>query len=89
MAKGKVGIGKGCLYAFLALIVIAFAIAAIAFVACIAAGVGLWFLIRYGWRKLVASSPDSKLVKAGMSMPPLARKIAAGVLCAFVSLCLI
>ena len=89
MAKGKVGIGKGCLYAFLALIVIAFAIAAIAFVACIAAGVGLWFLMRYGWRKLVASSPDSKLVKAGMSMPPLARKIAAGVLCAFVSLCLI
>ena len=89
MAKGKVGIGKGCLYAFLALIVIAFAIAAIAFVACIAAGVGLWFLIRYGWRKLVASSPDSKLVKAGMSMPPLARKIAAAVLCAFVSLCLI
>lgn len=89
MAKGKVGIGKGCLYAFLALIVISFAIASLAFVACIAAGVGLWFLIRYGWRKLVASSPDSKLVKAGMSMPPLARKIAAGVLCAFVSLCLI
>ena len=89
MAKGKVGIGKGCLYAFLALIVISFAIAALAFVACVAAGVGLWFLIRYGWRKLVASSPDSKLVKAGMSMPPLARKIAAGVLCAFVSLCLI
>lgn len=89
MAKGKVGIGKGCLYAFLALIVISFAIAALAFVACIAAGVGLWFLMRYGWRKLVASSPDSKLVKAGMSMPPLARKIAAGVLCAFVSLCLI
>lgn len=89
MAKGKVGIGKGCLYAFLALIVISFAIAALAFVACVAAGVGLWFLIRYGWRKLVASSPDSKLVKAGMSMPPLARKIAAGVLCALVSLCLI
>ena len=60
MAKGKVGIGKGCLYAFLALIVISFAIAALAFVACVAAGVGLWFLIRYGWRKLVASSPDSR-----------------------------
>ena len=89
MAKGSAGVGKSCLYALLALFVLAAAIASIVLVACIAVGVGLWFLIRYGWRKLAASSPNSKLVKAGMSVPSLARKIAAGVLCAFVSLCLI
>ena len=56
MAKSSSG-GSGCLAVMCALILIALAIYAIAFAACVAVGVGLWFLIRYTWRAFPPRTP--------------------------------
>lgn len=80
---------RGCLWLCGVLVLVSLAIYALAFALCIAAGVALWFGIRYVWRRLVAESPDSGIVRAGMKLPPIGRKVAAGVVCAFVSLALI
>ena len=92
MSKKIVHVEKkrgGCLRIFLGFIVVCVAIYAIAMAACIAAGVGLWFLARYIWRKLVAERPDSKIVCLGLCLPPIGRKVAAAVPCVVMSLCLI
>ena len=52
----------GCIWLFCMMMLLCVVIAALAFVGSIAAGVGLWFLIRYIWRSLVRESPDNKLV---------------------------
>lgn len=79
---------RGCLWwcgvCFLACI----ALALLVYAACVAAGVGLWFLIRYCWRKLAEQAPDSKFVKKMSSIPPIVRQIAAGTVCVVFSLCL-
>ena len=82
-------VGKGCLIVLGVLFLLGLALASLAVVGCIAVGIGLWFFIRLCWRKLVGSSPDSRLVRTGMAIPPFVRKILAGVLCSFISLCLI
>lgn len=80
---------SGCLKFFIALIVIAIVFYVAAIAACVLAGVGLWFLIRYIWRSLVREKPDSGLVKWGMSKAPIVRKILAGVVSAIVMIALI
>ena len=79
----------GCLWALFALVFLSLVIAAAALAACVAAGVGLWFLIRYIWRSLVREKPDSNLVKWGLGLAPIARKALAAAPCAFVAVCLI
>ena len=79
---------RGCLWYCAAFVLLCLAIYALAFVACVAAGVGLWFLVRYGWRKLAQQAPDSKFVRRVGSWPPVVRQVLAGVACAFVSLLL-
>ena len=64
------------------------AIAALAYAACIAAGVGLWFLVRYCWRRLSEQAPDPKFVQKMRSVPPIARQVGAGLACAVFSLAL-
>ncbi len=81
--------GKGCLWLIGAFFLVCIAIAVLVYALCIAAGVGLWFLLRYIWRRLVVESPDSGIVKQGMKLPPIGRKVLAGVVCALVSICLI
>lgn len=84
MSKGKST--KGCAWAVLAFFLVCVVVAVLPFAICIAVGVGLWFLVRYIWRKLVASSPDGAVAKAGLAMPPLLRKVAAGAACAVLAL---
>lgn len=79
---------RGCLWCCAAFVLLCLAIYALAFVACIVAGVGLWFLVRYCWRKLAQQAPDSKFVRRVGSWPPVVRQVLAGVACAFVSLLL-
>lgn len=85
----KRGCGYGCLVTFAALIAIAVLIYVLSFVGAIAAGVGLWFLIRYIWRQYAQRRPDASFVKWGMKLAPITRKVLAGVLCAMVSICLL
>lgn len=79
----------GCIWLFCMMLLLCVVIAALAFVGSIAAGVGLWFLIRYIWRFLVRESPDSKLVVWGMRQAPIARKALAAVPCVVLSLALL
>lgn len=79
---------RGCLWYCAAFVLLCLAIYALAFVACIVAGVGLWFLVRYCWRKLAQQAPDSKFVRRVGSWPPVVRQVLACVACAFVSLLL-
>lgn len=58
-------------------------------VLCVAAGVGLWYLIRKVWRSLVREKPESKFVERGLAMSPVARKIVAAIPCVLLSFCLI
>lgn len=62
----------GCIWLFCMMMLLCVVIAALAFVGSVAAGVGLWFLIRYIWRSLVRESPDNKLVVWGMRQAPIA-----------------
>lgn len=80
---------KGCLYLVGIFLFASIAFPGIACAACIAAGVGLWLGIRYSWRCLVAEKPGSGMVKRGMSMAPIGRKVLAGVPCAVLSLILL
>lgn len=80
---------RGCLWSCGVILLVCFAIVSIIFALCIAAGVALWFLIRYIWRRLCVEAPDSGIVNAGKKLPPIGRKVLAGIVCAFVSLCLI
>lgn len=79
---------RGCLWWCGVFFLGCLAIAVLAYALCIAAGVGLWFLIRYCWRKLVVQAPDSKFVKKMSSVPPIVRQVAAGLVCAMLSLIL-
>lgn len=83
------GCVSGCLSFCVAIVVAAILIAVLSYVGCVAAGVGLWFLIRYIWRSLVRERPDSGVVRWGLKRAPIARKIMAGALCALVSVILI
>lgn len=55
----------------------------------IAIPVALWFLIRFVWRRLAASKPDSDIVLRLSALPPKARKIGCGVICAFLAIILL
>lgn len=79
---------RGCLWWCGAMLLACVAIAALAYAACIAAGVGLWFLVRYCWRRLSEQAPDSKFVQKMRSVPPIARQVGAGLACAVFSLAL-
>lgn len=79
---------RGCLWWCGVFFLGCLAIAVLAYALCIAAGVGLWFLTRYCWRKLVVQAPDSKFVKKMSSVPPIVRQVAAGLVCAMLSLML-
>lgn len=79
---------RGCLWWCGVFVLGCLAIAVLAYALCIAAGVGLWFLTRYCWRKLVVQAPDSKFVKKMSSVPPIVRQVAAGLVCAMLSLML-
>ncbi len=80
---------RGCLWWCGVFVLACFAIALVIYAACIAAGIGLWFLIRYCWRKLVEQAPDSKFVERASSVPPIVRQVAAGFVCALVSIALL
>lgn len=80
---------RGCLWFIGIMLLVGIAIAALVYALCIAAGVGLWFLTRYVWRRLVIEVPNSAVVRFGQKLPPIGRKVLAGVACAVVSLCLI
>lgn len=79
----------GCISLFCMMMLLCVVIAALAFVGSVAAGVGLWFLIRYIWRSLVRESPDNKLVVWGMRQAPIARKVLAAVPCVILSFALL
>lgn len=79
---------RGCLWWCGAMLLACVAIAALAYAACIASGVGLWFLVRYCWRRLSEQAPDSKFVQKMRSVPPIARQVGAGLACAVFSLAL-
>lgn len=79
---------RGCLWWCGVFFLGCLAIAVLAYALCIAAGVGLWFLTRYCWRKLVVQAPDSKFVKKMSSVPPIVRQVAAGLVYAMLSLML-
>lgn len=79
---------RGCLWWCGVFFLGCLAIAVLAYALCIAAGVGLWFLTRYCWRKLVVQAPDSMFVKKMSSVPPIVRQVAAGLVCAMLSLML-
>lgn len=79
----------GCIWLFCMMMLLCVVIAALAFVGSVAAGVGLWFLIRYIWRSLVRESPDNKLVVWGMRQAPIARKVLAAVPCVILSFALL
>lgn len=79
---------RGCMWLLGVILIVCVAIAVLVYALCIAAGVGLWFLLRYVWRRLVVESPDNALVKTGQKLPPVGRKVLAGVACAFVTLLL-
>lgn len=80
---------RGCVWLFGMTLLLCVVIAALAFVGSVAAGVGLWFLIRYIWRSLVRESPDNKLVVWGMRQTPIARKVLAAVPCVILSFALL
>lgn len=84
MANKSGGLASGCLWLFGGLIVLSVAIYAIAIALFVAIGVGLWFGIRYIWRRLVIEAPNSKIVKMGMKLPPIGRKVSAGIASALV-----
>lgn len=91
MAKNRPARGqkRGCIWFIGVFCVLCLAAVALAYAACIASGVGLWFLARYIWRSLVRESPDNGLVKWGMRQAPIVRKMLAAVSCVLLSLMLV
>lgn len=80
-SSGSVGCVKGCLGLFAGLIVICFAIAIIPFAGAALFGVGLWFLVRFIWRRLAVEAPETSFVQWGMGLAPIMRKVIAAVPC--------
>lgn len=91
MAKNRPARGqnRGCIWFIGVFCVLCLAAVALAYAACIASGVGLWFLARYIWRSLVRESPDNGLVKWGMRQAPIVRKMLAAVPCVLLSFMLV
>ncbi len=79
---------RGCVWWLAVSFLACVAIALLAYGACIAAGVGLWFLARYCWRKLVVQAPGSKFVVKMSAVAPIVRQAGVGVLAALFSLTL-
>lgn len=83
---------KGCMGNLLRGIGVLFALgilmAMFEYIAAIAAGIGLWFLARFGWRRMSVAKPDNGFVKWGLGLSPFLRKGIAGAVCALVSVCL-
>ena len=71
------------------LLLIYLAVALLSVVIVIAIPVVLWFLIRFVWRRLAASKPDSDIVLRLSALPPKTRKIGCGVICAFLAIILL
>lgn len=78
--------GAGCL---LLALMAALAIALLVVALCIAVGVALWFAIRFAWRKVSNSGTENRIVEKLASLPSMARKVSAGIVCAAVSVGLI
>ena len=49
---------------------------------------GLWYLIRFIWRKYAAAHPEAPAVQRGMKMTPLTRKVLAAIPCVILGCCL-
>lgn len=73
--------GGGCLTWIIGFFIFAFAITLVvqSFVYIILAVV-LWFVIRYGWRKLCTNKPDSAFVKRCQTFSPTTRKVLGALL---------
>lgn len=83
---------RGCMYYCVrglgALLAIGVLMAALGYIAAVAAGVGLWFLSRAIWRRMVVEMPGSGFVKWGLGLAPIMRKVIAGIACALLSVIL-
>lgn len=75
------GCGYGCFTTLAILIVAALLIAVLPYVGAVAAGVGLYFLMRYIWRQYVQQRPDASFVQWNLQFAPITRKIMATLLC--------
>lgn len=75
------GCGYDCFTTLAILIVAALLIAVLPYVGAVAAGVGLYFLMRYIWRQYVQQRPDASFVQWGLKFAPITRKIMAALLC--------
>jgi uncharacterized protein (DUF2062 family) len=75
------GCGYGCFTTLAILIVAALLIAVLPYVGAVAAGVGLYFLMRYIWRQYVQQRPDASFVQWGLQFAPITRKVMAALLC--------
>lgn len=75
------GCGYGRFTTLAILIVAALLIAVLPYVGAVAAGVGLYFLMRYIWRQYVQQRPDASFVQRGLQFAPITRKIMAALLC--------
>ena len=71
------------------LVLIYLVVALLSGVLVIAIPVLLWLLIRYIWRRLAATMPDSNLVVRLSSLSAKTRKIGCGVFCALLTLILV
>lgn len=78
----------GCMQIVGITLLVSTALAVMGYVTAAAAGVGAWFLLRYIWRSMVDEMPDSVLVRWGLRMAPITRKVLAALLCVAVSLLL-
>lgn len=75
------GCGYGCFTTLSILIVATLLIAVLPYVGAVAAGVGLYFLMRNIWRQYVQQRPDASFVQWGLKFAPITRKIMAALLC--------
>lgn len=82
----------GCMYylirGFGVLMVASILMYLLGYVAAIAVGIGLWFLSRLVWRRMVVEMPDNGIVRWGLGLAPIVRKVLGGAVCVFISLCL-
>lgn len=83
---------RGCMYycfrGFGILFAIGLLVAILGYIAAVAAGIGLWFLSRIIWRRMVVEMPENGFVKWGLSLAPIMRKVLAGIACALLSVAL-
>ena len=75
------GCSYGCFTTLAILIVAALLIAVLPYVGAVAAGAGLYFLMRYIWRQYVQQRPDASFVQWDLQFAPITRKIMAAPLC--------